>query len=453
MGDGSMVIFLRLDEIKMPSNLQLPDYTEIIDLVPMEEDLNKPYMEYIQKIIKEIRKDKRLLGNLATDAISIPDMPFTAKSAQDKIFYEPETTREAFGITAKEQRLIDNVKKELDEGRNCMVYLTFTNQTVATDITTILSEAFPAKKVKFLPSTVQPTKRKEWIEKNPCDVLIANPELVKTGLTLLQFPTIIFYQITYNVFTLKQASRRSWRIGQSQAVKVIFMAYKDTPQHIALKLIGAKVSAANSLEGRLSGDDDLSSMADEEDNIQLALAKAILSGKNATGDIATTSIKNFGANREFDNFELYYQGVLNKRDAKVAQAEIIEASIEIAPMVTVIENTLAPQEEIDTKEEARASFEGENFDNVWDEYIRGHMFASTQGFEHWIQTQASKPHDKTIVDTEQLVETIGNFEPTLIYYVGKGKKQKRVEVANSSENLLDLIPVEALKVGVQLSLF
>jgi len=321
-----MTIFLRLDEIKMPLNLQLPDYTEIIDLVPMEDELKAPYMRYISDITKEIRKDKRLLGNLATDAIAIPDMPFTPKSAQDKLFYEPETTREEFGITAKEQRLIDNVRKELDDGRNCMVYLTFTNQIVATDITTILSEAFPSKVIKFLPSSVQPTKRKEWIEKNPCDVLIANPELVKTGLTLLQFPTIIFYEVTYNVFTLKQASRRSWRIGQTQAVKVIFMAYENTPQHIALKLIGAKVGAANSLEGRLSGDDDLSSMADEEDNIQLALAKAILSGDSASGDIAMTSIKNFGANREFDNFELYYQRMLDARtDEVIEDSEIIDS--------------------------------------------------------------------------------------------------------------------------------
>ena len=69
--------------------------------------------------------------------------------------------------------------------------------------------------------------------------------------------------------TLKQASRRSWRIGQTKAVKVIFMAYENTPQHKALELIGAKVAAANSLEGRLSGDDDLSSMGDNNDDIQL----------------------------------------------------------------------------------------------------------------------------------------------------------------------------------------
>ena len=264
-----MTIFLKLDEIKMPSNLQLPDYDETIELVPMEEELKRPYIAYLQKITAELRKDKRLLGNLATDAMAIPDMPFTPRSAQDKIFYTPALTREEFGTTAKERKLVEIVTPEMQEDRNCMVYITFTHQQVATDITDLLTTEFPNKIVKFLPSTIQAAKRKEWIEKNPCNILICNPELVKTGLTLLQFPTIIFYETTYNVSTLKQASRRSWRIGQTKAVKVIFMAYENTPQHKALELIGAKVAAANSLEGRLSGDDDLSSMGDNNDDIQL----------------------------------------------------------------------------------------------------------------------------------------------------------------------------------------
>ncbi len=90
------------------------------------------------------------------------------------------------------------------------------------------------------------------------------------------------------------------------------MANWSDTQNIALELIGAKVGAANSLEGRLSGDDDLSSMADEGDNIQLALAKAILRGDSATGDIAMTSIKNFGNDRDYDAFEKYYMSLLEK---------------------------------------------------------------------------------------------------------------------------------------------
>ncbi len=51
------------------------------------------------------------------------------------------------------------------------------------------------------------------------DVLITNPELVKTGLDLLDFPTIVFLQSGFNVYTVQQAARRSWRIGVRGAME------------------------------------------------------------------------------------------------------------------------------------------------------------------------------------------------------------------------------------------
>ena len=312
-----MTIFLKLEEIKMPNNLQLPPYEEIVDLVEMEEELKKPYLAYLSDITSQIRTNKALLGNLATDAIAIPDMPFIPRSAQDVCHYEPTTTREDFGLTNKEKRLIENVRGELEQGRDCLVYITFSNQQVATDLQDILKKAFPNKTIRFLPSTVPAAKRKEWIKKNPSDVMICNPELVKTGLTLLNFVTIIFYETTYNVFTLKQASRRSWRIGQTEDIKVIFMAYADTPQHKALELIGAKIGAANSLEGKFSGDDDLSSMGEDDDNIQLALAKSIMGGGTSSRDIKMTSIQNFGGDRDFNTFENHYQKLLDDNKPEI----------------------------------------------------------------------------------------------------------------------------------------
>jgi HJR/Mrr/RecB family endonuclease len=56
-------------------------------------------------------------------------------------------------------------------------------------------------------------------------MLITNPELVKTRLDLLDFPTIVLLQTSYNVYTLQQAARRSWRIGQKHPVRVIFFGY------------------------------------------------------------------------------------------------------------------------------------------------------------------------------------------------------------------------------------
>jgi hypothetical protein len=46
------------------------------------------------------------------------------------------------------------------------------------------------------------------------EVVVCHPKLVETGLDLLAFPTLYFYETGYSLHTLRQASRRSWRIGQ-----------------------------------------------------------------------------------------------------------------------------------------------------------------------------------------------------------------------------------------------
>jgi len=419
-----MTIFLKLEEIKMPNNLQLPSYEEIIDLVEMEEDLKGPYMGYLRDITSKIRKDKRLLGNLATDAIAIPDMPFIHRNAQDVCKYTPEFTREGFGLTNKEKRLIENVKGELEQGRDCLVYITFSRQQVATDLQNILEDAFPDKTIKTLPSTVPAAKRKEWIAKNPSDVLICNPELVKTGLTLLNFVSIIFYETTYNVFTLKQASRRSWRIGQTEDIKVIFMAYADTPQHIALNLIGAKIGAANSLEGKLSGDDDLSSMGEEDDNIQLALAKAILSGESISKDIEMTSIKNFGADRDFNTFELYYQSLLDE-DNKLRKLENEQKAIQAELIETATKNE---EKEISIHDGHGGNW-GSGIADLFD-------IASQSSNIEICSMPKAEPEPANQVD--------------YVAIVGKGRKSKKIEV-NSANNLFDAISESDRATGVQLA--
>ena len=69
-------------------------------------------------------------------------------------------------------------------------------------------------------------EREEWIAEHApqLDVVISHPRLVETGLDLFDkggrhnFPTLCFYETGYNLFTLRQASRRSWRIGQEASL-------------------------------------------------------------------------------------------------------------------------------------------------------------------------------------------------------------------------------------------
>ncbi|HTV54897.1 MAG TPA: hypothetical protein VMI06_08260, partial [Terriglobia bacterium] len=96
--------------------------------------------------------------------------------------------------------------------------------------------------------------------------------IIETGLDLLSHPTLIFYESGYSLHTLRQASRRSWRIGQWQPVRVFYLHYKDTVQTACLRLMGKKLLVSLTMEGKFSpgglqalddGDDMLTAMARE----------------------------------------------------------------------------------------------------------------------------------------------------------------------------------------------
>ena len=109
------------------------------------------------------------------------------------------------------------------------------------------------------------------------DVLICHPRLVQTGLDLIDFPTIAWYETDYSVYVFRQASRRSWRIGQTQPVKVVYMSYKNTLQADALKLVAKKLQSSLAVEGELP-EDGLAAFGDDGDDLMMALARKIVSG-------------------------------------------------------------------------------------------------------------------------------------------------------------------------------
>jgi hypothetical protein len=113
--------------------------------------------------------------------------------------------------------------------------------------------------------------------------VIGHPKLVETGLDLLDFPTIIFYESGYSLHTLRQESRRSWRIGQKQPVRVKFLCYEGTMQGSRLRLMGKKLLVALTIEGKFAGE-GLQSF-DEDDDMLSARARELVE-KNGIGDTA-----------------------------------------------------------------------------------------------------------------------------------------------------------------------
>ena len=107
--------------------------------------------------------------------------------------------------------------------------------------------------------------------------MIAHPRLVQTGLDLWSFPDIFFYETGYSIYTLRQASRRSWRIGQWTNVNVKFFYYAGTMQEACLRLMGKKLLVSLAMEGKFATD-GLQAI-DEGDDILMAMARELVTEK------------------------------------------------------------------------------------------------------------------------------------------------------------------------------
>jgi hypothetical protein len=229
--------FLSLEDISD----NLPRYDESVISVDMDDALQQAYEkleEDIRSAMKAHRGNKSLMSILLNTLLLYPDHPYDfdeiwarAFDPQTKEYVkflvtEPENlTREA--LYAKERALIADVKEELRQGRRCQVYATYTGEK---DVTLRLEAVLRQEgiRVAILRSSVATDKREDWYErqlKAGVEVVICHPKLVETGLDLLAFPTLYFYETGYSLHTLRQASRRSWRIGQRFPVRVKFVTY------------------------------------------------------------------------------------------------------------------------------------------------------------------------------------------------------------------------------------
>lgn len=131
-------------------------------------------------------------------------------------------------MSPKEEALLERVRRETAKGRRTLVYTTYTGTR---DTSARLKALFDQAGVRsaVLRSSVAAEKREDWVTEQVdrgINALICHPELVKTGLDMLEFPTILFMHTGYNVYTLQQAARRSWRIGQTRDVDVDLLAIR-----------------------------------------------------------------------------------------------------------------------------------------------------------------------------------------------------------------------------------
>jgi len=104
-----------------------------------------------------------------------------------------------------------------------------------------------------------------------------------------------FYETGCSIFVLRQASRRSWRIGQKEPVKVKFLYYEDTVQASCLRLMGKKLLVSLAMEGKFASE-GLQAM-DEDDDLLMAMARELVQ-ERGIGESADAIWKNLRQQQE-----------------------------------------------------------------------------------------------------------------------------------------------------------
>ena len=225
--------------------------------------------------------DQTLLGVVMNALLAWPDCAFRDEEVKhprtgDTLMFIPALFDEQTP-TPKEQQLIDKVKANQQQGRRTLVYTVYTGKRdTASRLKTLLSAE--GLKCAILRSSVKTEDREDWILEQVdrgIEVLITNPELVKTGLDLLEFPSIVFTNTGYNVYTLMQAARRSWRIGQKNDVDVNFLGYQGSAQMTCLTLMAKKIAVTQSTSGEMP-ENGLDVLNSDGDSVEVALAKSLL---------------------------------------------------------------------------------------------------------------------------------------------------------------------------------
>ncbi len=337
---------------------ELPDYEEIPLFCNMTDEIQEEYKRLENEFKKIMTKNKKIGNSILSVYMNLlsayPDQPYghdpiynPFRTVEEEALIIPQDLGSVDTMQPKDDKIIELIERKIAAGENVIIYTAWTRLDSQ-------DKMFKALNDKGIPTAIlkphiEPIKREAWVEKklqSGIRVLITNPALVETGLDLNAFTTLIFYNIAYNLYIFRQASRRSWRINQTAPkVEVYMFYYKDTMQQRALRLMASKLSAATVIEGNIS-EEGLAAMSDCED-MTTQLAKELMSGLKENVDELADSFKKMAilGNRE-DTKEETAPAVTEP--ATPTQNEIVITPAVIVPLQPNIQTTKANGKNHDT---------------------------------------------------------------------------------------------------------
>jgi len=264
----------------------LPDYEEIPVALDMAPTVKKEYERVKKQLVDVLRGDRRVAQKILSTYLNLltvyPDQPYDQPPVlhpeTGSPIAEPMDTGSFDELGEKEKTVLDIVQRKVSAGEKVLVYTSWVRIDAQKKLHKLLTEY--GCHTEIMSEKIKPDAREEWVQKRLAagmQVLIVNPSLVETGLDLNAFTTLIFASMGYKLFTLRQASRRSWRINQTAPkVEVYMLYYKETMQQKAMKLMASKLAVAGIIEGSFS-EEGLAAMSDVQD-MTSQMAKELMLG-------------------------------------------------------------------------------------------------------------------------------------------------------------------------------
>lgn len=394
-------VFLNISDF---SNF-LPEFHEEVVLVDEYEDVLSSYrsaMGELKSYVRSVESGAALAGMLSL-GLSYTDKPYgrlpimATKSEGTVLANLDHLDRYEKCLLKKEEKLIEIVKKEVAEGRNMFIFATYTGKAEANityRLKNVLEEHCNLKGAVQVMESSSPSaeKRAEWIHRKASEgvkVFICNPALVETGLDFkfdyegktYNYPTILFYQIDYKLATFWQASRRAFRLNQTEECRNYYFATNGTAQEMVLQIMTEKQMSASALQGNFSME-GLQAMSSSSD-AQTLLIKSLLEESSDTSmDLASKfDVLNEASSNseqldssvleEYRSVKNFYEltGLNTDSLGEVASAEPVYAAglfdtedMEVSAVSTTVENIEKAAESFKKEEVAKDTPQNGFFD-------------------------------------------------------------------------------------------
>lgn len=267
-------------------------YSEIPVGVEVDDELRESYRSLLEMTdvfrpsangrlsARNVRAIKRALdtANMFLDQPFGLDIQGNDGLSHDNLYLSPDVIR------PKERELIKIVQEKVALGEKVLVYCEYSKKLdIANRLVRLLRDV--DVNAITMGDNIKQTQRQPWLiarAKEGVDAVVLNPRLVDVGLNLLDYTTIVFYEVGRQVTLIRQASQRSNRINQEHPVSVYFMYYKGTIQEDTLGAVSQKLKASKAVEGNFT-ESALQAMTEDTDMLS-KLVNSIVKNEHISVD-------------------------------------------------------------------------------------------------------------------------------------------------------------------------